>query len=270
LETGSFPLSDTRNDGASRDSPTGWDFQDINGWDVLDPNCWFVPGDNIRLIQIDRDTDTPMEPLAYKIHGNLVATLGNKEYLNICTYEPVVPAFLRGSGIVVHVNVIEQKNRAPKLRFNIIGCYKTHELALPEIHQDLVNELHDLWEARLGKERAIEDLQSGRLTAAKERKLEQLDNERSEIDKKARRINGLILDDRPRRVALHDPLVYWIDAGMDGKPLKMFGKPYRELHSGFLGPMADVMKYEDTPRFVHLELLNPTQGEAAVIRESDE
>lgn len=211
----------------SKAEPLGWNFEDIKSREDLIPSTWwFIPWSNTEYCELSKDS-----PYA-----------GKTEKLLYYDVHPVKEQY-RGSGIVVD-----------DIEGRVVGCYKIR--ADTEVGDDFKKEVTELKHRQW-----LEDHGQAPVEPVYKRKpktpnmannvpgpekLLRLGNEKYDgkplnLPNEIRRLNGLILDPRPVKIALHhkNREAFRTHHNLAGGVLKDYGAQYLQLEHRIRNAMKD-------------------------------
>ncbi|KAL5450459.1 hypothetical protein PMIN07_008825 [Paraphaeosphaeria minitans] len=227
-------------------NPSGWDFEDVKFREdpILD-TWWFVPWSNTEHCGSDE------EPLY----------TGKLDKLFCSDANPIREEY-RGSGIVVD-----------EIEGRVVGCYKVRADTEDgdDVKEEIAEVKHEQWLGEQGKA-YVEGLPK-RKSKKKIRRMgmfppdpkEELslsdktsDGKPLDLPNEIRKLNGLLLDPRPVRIALHpnDREVFRIHGGRAGVAFKDYGARYKHMEYKIRCAMKDTFdKKQDLPvyRLKHIK-----------------
>ncbi|KAF2443748.1 hypothetical protein P171DRAFT_445107 [Karstenula rhodostoma CBS 690.94] len=212
---------------SSKVEPLGWDFEDVKFREVPIPDTWwFIPWGNTSHCENDADSPYPDQPeklLYYDVH-------------------PIKEQY-RGSGIVIE----ETEGR-------VVGCYKVR--ADTEAGDDAKTEVAELKHRQWLEERGLAPVERVHKRKPKRKPTlayqddsegalrlggKKYDGKPLTLPNEIRRLNGLILDPRPARIALHpkDKEAFRIYRDMARAAFKKYGARYQQLEIKIRNAMKD-------------------------------
>ncbi|KAL1601469.1 hypothetical protein SLS60_006384 [Paraconiothyrium brasiliense] len=218
--------------------PIGWDFENIRfREDPIPDTWWFIPWTNTEYCEFDEPSPYPGQPAS------------------LLYYETTGVGHYRGSGIVVE-----------ETDGKVIGCYKVR--ADTEDGEDDREEVAEL-KAKVRKAEAenvpIERIDkpkgrakrkggrsAGLAGARYDKDLrmgdKKYDGKPLDIPNQIRRLNGLIMDPRPIRIALHREEAFFFHSAMEGCAPEDYGAQYPQLEYKIRRAMKDTFdKEQDLP-----------------------
>ncbi|KAF2878549.1 hypothetical protein BDV95DRAFT_557752 [Massariosphaeria phaeospora] len=188
-----------------RNGPNGWDFEDLRGISAPPNNLRYAPWTHCAIDPLaDDTTDQPVQNPTTLILGQLAAIADEH----------------KGSGVVVDEDSLV-----------VVGCYKVYAVAdsrAQETDADILRILDDV-DAKERGMAALEAVAESEREADHAAHVDALKQEVVEIHKEEKVLRGRRLDQRPVRIARHDPPVFAISKKMNGAALGRFAKRYDEL-----------------------------------------
>jgi hypothetical protein len=192
--------------------PIGWDFEDLRFFeDPIPSTWWFVPWSSTEYLEVDETSPStgPSEQLLYY----------DVEHIE---------EYHRGSGVVVE----ETEGR-------VIGCYKVHAdtedgddtnekamrlKAKQQFKADGLALVERVDKPKSNKKAGLADARYQLSMGGKK-----YDGKPLSTPNHIRRLNGLMLDARPERIAIHKEEVFRIHPNMAGCLFSKYGRQYPQL-----------------------------------------
>jgi hypothetical protein len=220
-------MCDTITNSCRKAEPVGWDFEDIRfREDPIPRTWWFVPWSSTDYCEVDETSPStgPSKQLLYYDMRH-------------------IEDHYRGSGLIVE----ETEGR-------VIGCYKVH--ADTDDGDDTKEEVSRL-KARqqfnaggLALVKRVDKPKSRKKTGLADARYQltlgskTYDGEPLPVPNQIRRLNGLILDARPARIAMHEKEVFRIHSDMAGCVFRNYGAQYPQLEYRTRKAMKDTFDKE--------------------------
>lgn len=217
--------------------PLGWDFEDVKfRRDPIPDTWWFVPWKNTERRGPD---EAPPFPVTY----------GKLPYFDV---NPLQEEY-RGSGLIID-----------EVGSRVVGCYKVRADTEDgyDTKQELFEAKHKRWHE--GKRPAPTKLSRTRKPQIRDTLVESDSNATSSSDdgthdgtpldlpNEIRKLNGLILDPRPVRIALHpkDREAFHIPVDITELAMERYGAKYMQLEHTIRNAMRDTLdKKQQLPAF---------------------
>ncbi|KAJ4347948.1 uncharacterized protein N0V89_009320 [Didymosphaeria variabile] len=217
--------------------PIGWFFEDIRfREDPIPETWWFIPWINTEYCEIDEPSSYPKQPAS------------------LLYYETTGVGHYRGSGIVVE-----------EIDGTVIGCYKIRadteagDEARKEVEELKAKvrkaEAENIPIERIDKHKGRAKKKGGRTAGLADKRYEKslrmgdknYDGKPLNIPNQIRRLNGLIIDPRPSKIALHREEAFFLHEAMGGCSFKDYGAQYPQLEYQIRNAMKDTFDVLDLP-----------------------